>query len=122
MPTSELVKLIIGTALLLGLVALYVLVPPFVWRRTKTDTPEHAATIRAACIALLFVPGLVPGVHGAFPLPAWMVVLGLVIAPFSDAGASDLSPRSLLFALLFPVLGFFALRALFLRRLRAKDD
>ena len=48
-----------------------------VWRLTRSLSPGRRATIRAACVALFLVPALAPApsLHGAFMVPAWVVLL-----------------------------------------------
>ena len=114
------VKELVGTFLILGLIALHLVVPFIVWRRTaQSESVERAATIRAAFFTLLLVPTLVPGVHGVFPLPTWMAVVGFIVGKLDhDPSMAYINGYAMAYLTIPPAVGFFALRAFFLYRLR----
>ena len=64
----------------MGLLSVFLigLVPCVIaWRLTRRSSPWRAAIVRSAVVTLFFVPGFAPApsLHGAFPVPAWMLLI-----------------------------------------------
>ena len=84
------------------------------WRLTRSLPPGRRATIRAACVSLFLVPALAaaPGLHGAFPVPAWVLLLW---------GPGEIGFGATMGALVFPPgIAFLVLSLLF--RIRRSDE
>lgn len=97
-------------SILLGMFALGLLPCWIVWMLTRRTTLERAVTLRALTAALFLCPTLAAsrGLHAAFPVPTWFMLLW---GP-GEVGASGTAA-----ALIPGVIAFFVLRLVLRDRL-----